>query len=151
MKQAIGFLVLILVLFGCQKKQPDVIIKPIYIYRDTADAHFIKTIGQIESGNTDSITGENGAGVGRFGIYEVCLRGTGFDKLFGYTHSDMMNKEASERVFWAMMGIFVYQHMQKTGDAPTYEELSRKWAGGPNGELKAATLKYLIKFKSESK
>jgi hypothetical protein len=57
-------------------------------------------------------------------------------------------REKSEAVFWAMMGIFCHLHYQKHGHYPTYQELSRKWAGGPNGEEKAATLKYLNKFKS---
>jgi hypothetical protein len=148
-KQTIGFLALCLTLFGCQKPQPEVYVKTIIIYRDTCDSEFIRKIGQIESGGLDSISGENGRGIGRYGIYEIAVIGSGMAALLNYSHSDMYRKEASERVFWAMMGVFCHLHWQKYGQPPTYEELARKWSGGPNGENKDATLKYLKKFRNE--
>lgn len=149
-KQTIGFIALIITLFGCSqpKPEPTVIVKCITIYRDTCDSEFIRKIGQIESGNLDSISGDNGKGIGRYGIYEIAVIGSGMAALLNYNHKDMYKRECSERVFWAMMGIFTHLHWQKYGHPPTYEELARKWAGGPNGEQKTATLKYLKKFKS---
>jgi hypothetical protein len=148
-KQTIGFIALCLTLFGCQRPQPEVYVKTIIIYRDTCDSEFIRKIGQIESGGLDSISGENGAGIGRYGIYEIAVIGSGMAALLNYSHSDMYRKEASDRVFWAMMGVFCHLHWQKYGQPPTYEELARKWSGGPNGENKDATLKYLKKFRNE--
>ena len=147
--QAIGFIALCLTLFGCQKPEPIVIIKVIerVVYRDTADSEFMRKIAQIETGANDSLSGENGAGRGRYGIYDVCLEGTGFKTLLNWEHQDMHNREAATAVFWAMMGIFMHTHYQKHGSFPTYEQLARKWAGGPNGETKAATLRYLDKFR----
>ena len=146
-KQIIGFIALCFTLFGCQKPEAEVYVKTIIIYRDTCDSEFIKKIGQIESGGTDSISGENGAGIGRYGIYEIAVIGSGMAALLNYQHPDMYRREASDRVFWAMMGIFCHLHRQKYGHYPSYEELARKWAGGSNGEQKAATLKYLDKFR----
>jgi hypothetical protein len=58
----------------------------------------------------------------------------------------MHNKEYSDRVFWAVMGIFCHLYAQKHGHYPTYEELARMWAGGADGYKKESTLKYLNKF-----
>jgi hypothetical protein len=146
-KQTIGFIILCLTLFGCQKPEPEVIVKTFIIYRDTCDSDFMRKIGQIESGGMDSISGENGRGIGRYGIYEIAVIGSGLNALLNYQHDDMYRKEKSDRVFWAMMGIFTHLHWQKYGQPPSYEDLARKWAGGPNGERKAATLKYLKKFR----
>jgi hypothetical protein len=146
-KQTIGFIALCLTLFGCQKPEPEVIVKTFIIYRDTCDSDFIRKIGQIESGGIDSISGENGRGIGRYGIYEIAVIGSGMAALLNYQHDDMYRKEKSDRVFWAMMGIFTHLHWQKYGQPPSYEDLARKWAGGPNGEKKDATLKYLMKFR----
>lgn len=128
------------------KPEPTIIVKPIYIYRDTCDSQFMNKICQIESGCLDSISGENGMGIGRFGIYEICLIGSGLDVLLNMKHEDMYTRKNSEAVFWAMMGIFQYQHWQKYGKPASYEELARKWAGGPDGERKDATLRYLRAF-----
>jgi hypothetical protein len=146
--QIIGFLVLCAVLFMPRRQEPEIIVKTITIYRDTSSFDFINKIAQIETGCNDSLSGENGAGRGRFGIYDICVKGSGLKDLLGFTHYDMHDREKSEAVFWAMMGIFCHLHYQKHGHYPTYQELSRKWAGGPNGEEKTATLKYLNKFKS---
>ncbi len=148
MKQLIGFLILCATLFGCQRPEPEVVVKIVTVYRDTCDSEFMSKIGQIETGGTDSISAENGRGKGRYGIYEVCVKGSGLMDLLGYTHDDMMTKEKSDHVFWAMMGIFCHQYAQKHGKYPTYEDLARMWAGGPSGHEKNATLKYLQKFKS---
>jgi hypothetical protein len=147
MKQLIGFITLCSVLFGCQKPEPEVIVKTFIIYRDTCDSDFMRKIGQIESGGMDSISGENGRGIGRYGIYEIAVIGSGLNALLNYQHDDMYTREKSDRVFWAMMGIFTHLHWQKYGQPPSYEDLARKWAGGPNGERKDATLKYLMKFR----
>jgi hypothetical protein len=147
-KQTIGFIALCLALFGCQKPQPKVIVKYITIYRDTSSFDFINKIAQIETGANDSLSGENGAGRGRFGIYDICVKGSGLKDLLNFNHYDMHAREKSEAVFWAMMGIFCHLHYAKHGHYPTYQELARKWAGGPNGENKTATLKYLNKFRS---
>jgi hypothetical protein len=146
-KQTIGFIILCLTLFGCQKPEPEVIVKTFIIYRDTCDSDFMRKIGQIESGGMDSISGENGRGIGRYGIYEIAVIGSGLNALLNYQHDDMYTREKSDRVFWAMMGIFTHLHWQKYGQPPSYEDLARKWAGGPNGERKDATLKYLRKFR----
>jgi hypothetical protein len=148
MKQLIGFIILLSALFGCQKPEPEVYIEVVTIYRDTCDSEFIAKIGTIETGGTDSITAEQGRGVGRYGIYNVCVRGSGLMDLLGYEHIDMMSKEKSDHVFWAMMGIFCYQYAQKHGHYPNYEDLARMWAGGPTGYKKNSTLKYLEKFKT---
>jgi len=150
--QFFGFVALCFLLIILKPKDR-IIQKPIYvevekiIYRDTCDSHFIKTIGEIETGNNDSLSGDSGMGRGRFGIYDICLTGTGFKDLLNLDHSDMHNKEAAMSVFWGMMGIFCHEHYKRHGHYPTYEELARKWCGGPNGETKKATLKYLSKFK----
>jgi hypothetical protein len=147
MKQLIGFTIFCAVLFCCQKPQPEVYVKTIIIYRDTCDSEFQRKIGQIESGGLDSISGENGRGIGRYGIYEIAVIGSGMSALLNYQHSDMYTKENSDRVFWAMMGVFCHLHWQKYGQPPTYEDLARKWSGGPNGQEKEATIKYLNKFR----
>jgi len=118
------------------------------ITRDTCDSEFIRKIAQIETGGNDSTIAEGGAGRGRFGIYDICVTGSGLSSLLGFTHEDMNNKEMSKAVFWAMMGVFCHTHYEKHGKYPTYEELARKWAGGPDGELKESTLKYLNKFRA---
>lgn len=120
----------------------------VIVYRDTCDSNFMRKIAQIETACNDSTVAENGQGRGRFGIYDVCVTGTGLKTLLGFTHADMNNKEFSTAVFWSMMGIFCHTHYQKHGSYPTYEELARKWAGGPDGELKETTLKYLNKFRT---
>ena len=117
------------------------------IYRDTCDSQFMNKISAIETGSNDSTIAENGAGRGRFGIYDICVTGSGLKSLLGLDHADMNNKEASTAVFWAMMGIFCHTHYQKHGSYPTFEDLARKWAGGPDGELKQSTLNYLNKFR----
>ena len=153
MKQLIGFIILTAVLFGCHRDKkncckPNTVIKTdtVVIYRDTSDSRFFWAIGQIESGNIDSITGDSGLGIGRFGIYDICLTGTGLKTSLGYVHTDMMDSVASRRVFWAMMGIFAHEHYKRNGRYPTYEELARKWCGGPVGDEKTVTLKYKNKF-----
>ena len=150
MKQLTAFLILISVLFGCQQKQPEpkIIIKTITIYRDTCDSEFIRKIGQIESGNTDSVIEANGHGYGRYQIYNICVKGSGMTDLLGYSHDDMFNAEKSKHVFWATMGIFCHTYAQKHGHYPTYEQLARMWCGGPEGYKKNATLNYLHKFKT---
>jgi hypothetical protein len=120
----------------------------VIVYRDTCDSEFISKIAQIETGGNDSTVAENGQGRGRYGIYDICVTGTGLKSLLGFTHADMNNPEMSTAVFWAMMGIFCYVHHQKHGIYPTYEELARKWAGGPNGDEKQTTLKYLNKYRT---
>ncbi len=148
MKKLTAFLILISVLFGCSK-EPKVIVKTITIYRDTCDSEFIKKIGQLETGNTDSISAEQGKGKGRFGIYNICVKGSGLHDLLGYSHDDMFNKEKSVHVFWATMGIFCYSYAQKHGKYPSYEDLARMWCGGPEGYKSNATLNYLHKFKQQ--
>jgi len=148
MKQLTAFLILISVLFGCQKPEPTVIVKTITIYRDTCDSEFIRKIGQIETGNSDSLTEVGGHGKGRFQIYNICVKGSGLTDLLGYSHDDMFNHEKSVHVFWATMGIFCHTYAQKHGKYPTYEELSRMWCGGPKGYKSNATLNYLHKFKT---
>ena len=122
-------------------------VKTVTVYRDTCDSEFIRKIAQIETGGNDSTVAEGGRGHGRFGIYDICVTGTGLKSLLGFTHADMNNPEMSTAVFWAMMGIFCHTHYQKHGAYPTYEQLARKWAGGPDGEVKESTLKYLNKFR----
>jgi hypothetical protein len=148
--QIIGFLILCAVLFGFYKKKPEIHVKVIerVVYRDTSDSEFMRKIAQLETGGNDSLSGDGGRGRGRFGIYDVCLTGTGFKDLLNLDHADMHNREAATAVFWAMMGIFMHLHYSEHGKFPTFEELARKWAGGPNGETKKATLKYLEKFRS---
>jgi len=136
----------------------DTIVKTQIVYRDTSDSQFFKAILEIESGTItmfekDStyldkqISAEHGRGKGHLGIYEVCVRGTGFHKVLGYTHDDMFELEKSSHVFWAMMGIFVDRFSRKYGRYPTREELSRMWSGGPDGHKKKSTKRYETKFK----
>lgn len=151
MKEIIGFTILAVCLFGCiQTKQArEVQIKVIekIVYRDTCDSEFIRKIGQIESGGIDSTVAEQGRGRGRYGIYNICVKGSGLADLLKYSHNDMNTKEKSDRVFWAVMGIFCHLYAQKHGHYPTYEELARMWAGGSEGYKSNATLNYLNKFK----
>jgi hypothetical protein len=146
--QILGFFILCAVLFIPCRPEPEIIVKTITIYKDTSSFDFINKIAQIETGANDSLSGENGAGRGRFGIYDICVTGSGLKDLLGFNHYDMHAREKSEAVFWAMMGIFCHLHYQKHGHYPTYEQLARKWAGGPNGDDKVVTLRYLNKFKS---
>ena len=149
MKQTFGFLILCSVLFGCSKPQPEIRIITKVIYRDTCnqDSEFIQKIGQIETGNTDSTIAEGGRGRGRYGIYEICVKGSGMCDLLGYSHADMNTKIKSDHVFWATMGIFCYLYAREYGHYPTYEQLARMWAGGYNAHDKNCTLNYLKKFK----
>ena len=150
MKQLTAFIILVAVLFSCQQKQlePTVIIKTVTVYRDTCDSEFIRKIGQIESGNTDSVIEANGHGYGRYQIYNICVKGSGMTDLLGYSHADMFNHEKSKHVFWATMGIFCHTYTQKHGHYPTYEELARMWCGGSEGYKSNATLNYLHKFRT---
>jgi hypothetical protein len=148
MKQLIRLTILCFTLYGCSHAEPTVIIKEVIVYRGTCDSEFIRKIGQIESGNIDSITGENNAGRGRFGIYNICVKGSGMTDLLGYSHFDMYNAEKSKHVFWATMGIFCHTFAQKNGRYPTYEELARMWCGGPAGYKSNKTLKYLNKYRT---
>ena len=150
MKQLTAFIILVAILFSCQQKQlePTVIIKTVTVYRYTCDSEFIRKIGQIESGNTDSVIEANGHGYGRYQIYNICVKGSGMTDLLGYSHDDMFNHEKSKHVFWATMGIFCHTYAQKHGKYPTYEELARMWCGGPEGYKSNATLNYLHKFKT---
>ena len=149
-QQILGFIILCSVLFGCKRTEPEVIVRVIerVVYRDTCDSEFIRKIGEIETGNNDDMSGENDMGRGRFGTYEICVRGSGLMDALGYTHEDMHDPKKSKHVFWAMMGIFTYQYWSKYGQPPTYEDLARMWAGGPNGYQKESTLRYLDKFRS---
>lgn len=153
MKQAIGFIILVATLFGCKQPKPE--IKIVYrdiqytVYRDTCDSEFIHKIGELESGNTDSINEVGGHGKGRYQIYNICVKGSGMTDLLGYTHDDMYNPEKSKHVFWATMGIFCHLYAQKHGHYPTYEELARMWCGGADGYNKNSTLKYLNKFRQK--
>lgn len=154
MKQLTAFIILIVVLFGCKQTptkqiEPTIIYLTDTVYVDTCDSEFIRKIGYLESGNTDSITGDSGRGKGRFQIYNICVKGSGLHDLLGYSHEDMFNKEKSVHVFWATMGIFCYSYAQKHGKYPSYEDLARMWCGGPEGYKKNATLNYLHKFKQQ--
>lgn len=149
MKQILGFSILIFCLFGCQRPEPNIKIKIVerIVYRDTCDSEFIRKIGQLETGNTDSTIAEGGKGRGRYGIYNICVKGSGLADLLNLKHESMNKKENSDRVFWAVMGIFCHLYAQKHGHYPTYEELARMWAGGADAYDKQQTLKYLAKFK----
>lgn len=149
-KTILALVIFLTVLFSCKskKKEPQIIIKTVTVYRDTCDSDFINKIAQIETGANDSLSGENGMGRGRYGIYEVCVLGSGLNALLGYTHEDMHDKDKADKVFWAMMGIFNYLYWQKNGAPPSYEDLARMWSGGPMGYEKEATLRYLEKFKN---
>jgi len=152
MKQILGLTILAAVLFGCSQtveQKPKVIIKVIekIVYRDTCDSEFIRKIGQIETGNTDSLTEVGGHGKGRFQIYNICVKGSGMTDLLGYSHDDMFQHEKSIHVFWATMGIFCHTFAQKHGRYPTYEELARMWCGGSEGYKSNSTLNYLNKFR----
>ena len=150
MKQLTAFAILTAILFSCQqpKPEPQIIVKTITIYRDTCDSEFIRKIGQIETGNTDSLTEIGGHGKGRFQIYNICVKGSGLHDLLGYSHNDMFKHEKSVHVFWATMGIFCHTYAQKHGKYPTYEDLARMWCGGPEGYKSNATLNYLHKFRT---
>ena len=73
--------------------QPEVIVKYTTIYRDTCDSDFMRKIGEIESGGMDSISGDNGKGIGRYGIYEIAVVGSGMAALLNYQHEDMYMHE----------------------------------------------------------
>jgi len=147
MKQAIAFIILVAVLFGCKKQQTEIIYVHRIIYRDTCDSEFIRKIGQIESGNTDNAKSQHG--YGRYQIYNICVKGSGMTDLLGYSHDDMFKHEKSVHVFWATMGIFCHTYAQKHGHYPSYEELARMWCGGSEGYKSNATLNYLNKFRQK--
>ena len=153
MPQLIGLIILAAAIFSCShlKQEPEVIIKVVerVVYRDTCDSEFIRKIGQIESGNTDSVVEANGHGYGRYQIYNICVKGSGLTDLLGYNHNDMFNAIKSQHVFWATMGIFCHTYAQKNGRYPTYEELARMWCGGSEGYKSNATLNYINKYKKQ--
>jgi hypothetical protein len=129
--------------------EPEVIVKTVTITRDTCnpDSDFIQKIGEIESGNIDTINEVGGKGKGRFQIYEICVKGSGLQDLLNYSQEDMYGRENSERVFWATIGIFCHLYAQKYGNYPSYEELARMWCGGLEGYKSNATLNYLNKYR----
>lgn len=132
---------------GCQKQKPEIIYVKRIIYRDTCDSEFMSKIGYIESGNIDSTIGDGGRAFGRYGIHEICVKGSGLMDLLGYTHADMFDSTKAQQVFWATMGVNCYTYARRHGKYPTFEELARMWNGGPIGHEKQATLKYLEKFR----
>jgi hypothetical protein len=136
------------VIYAGSKPEPEVIVKTIYIMRDTCDtdSDFIRAIGQIESKNTDSAIGDGGRAFGRYQIHDVCVTGSGLKDLLNYQHKNMFDSVKAERVFWAVMGINCHVYAQKYGKYPNYGELARMWNGGPNGYQNEATLNYLKKF-----
>jgi hypothetical protein len=131
------------------KQQPEVIVKTVYVTRDTCDtdSDFIRAIGQIETNNTDNVVGDGGRAIGRYQIHDICVKGSGLKDLLNYQHKDMADSIKAEHVFWATMGVHCYTYAQKYGSYPSYEELARMWNGGPNGYQMEATLGYLKKFK----
>jgi len=140
---------IIALIYAGNKPEPEIIVKTVTITRDTCnpDSDFIQKIGEIESGNIDTINEVGGKGKGRFQIYEICVKGSGMADLLNYSHEDMYGRENSEHVFWATMGIFCHTFAQKHGRYPTYEELARMWCGGSEGYKSNATLNYLNKFR----
>jgi hypothetical protein len=136
------------VIYAGSKPEPEVIVKTIYITRDTCDtdSDFINAIGHIETQNTDSLIGDSGRAFGRYQIHDVCITGSGLKNLLNYQHKDMFDSVKAERVFWAVMGINCHVYAQKYGKYPDYGELARMWNGGPNGYQNEATLNYLKKF-----
>ena len=136
------------VIYAGSKPEPEVIVKTIYITRDTCDtdSDFINAIGHIETLNTDSLIGDSGRAFGRYQIHDVCVTGSGLKDLLNYQHKDMFDSVKAERVFWAVMGINCHVYAQKYGKYPNYGELARMWNGGPNGYQNEATLNYLKKF-----
>ena len=133
------------------KQKAEVIVKTIYVTRDTCDtdSDFIRAIGQIESKNIDSLIGDYGRAIGRYQIHDICVTGSGLKDLLNYQHKDMEDSVKAEHVFWAAMGVHCYTYAQKHRKYPTYEELARMWNGGPNGYKKESTLGYLKKFKEQ--
>ena len=130
------------------KQQHEVIVKTVYITRDTCDtdSDFINAIGEIESLNTDSLIGDSGRAYGRYQIHDICVKGSGLKDLLNYQHKDIFDSVKAERVFWAVMGINCHTYAQKYGKYPDYRELARMWNGGPNGYQYESTLNYLKKF-----
>lgn len=134
-------------IIGCQEPKKEIIYKTIYVYRDTCDSEFIRKIGEIESLNTDNAIGDGGRAIGRYGIHDICVKGSGLHDLLNYNHKDMADSVKAEHVFWAVMGINCHTYAMRHGKYPTYEDLARMWNGGPIGYKMNATLKYLEKFR----
>jgi hypothetical protein len=142
------FIIFFAVLLTACKTEPKVIIKTVYITRDTCDtdSDFINAIGEIETLNTDSLIGDSGRAFGRYQMHAVCVKGSGLEDLLNYQHKDMFDSTKSDHVFWAAMGVHCYSYAQKYGKYPNLGELARMWNGGPNGHKKQSTLNYLKKF-----
>jgi hypothetical protein len=134
-------------IIGCQEHKKEIIYKTIYVYRDTCDSEFIRKIGEIESLNTDNAIGDGGRAIGRYGIHDICVKGSGLQDLLNYNHKDMADSVKAEHVFWAVMGINCHTYAMRHGKYPRYEDLARMWNGGPAGYKMNATLKYLEKFR----
>ena len=152
MRDVILFCLLIAaIIYAGNKPQSEVIVKTIYVTRDTCntDSDFIRAIGQIESKNTDSAIGDGGRAIGRYQIHDICVKASGLKDLLNYQHKDMADSVKAEHVFWAVMGINCHTYAMKHGKYPTYDELARMWNGGPNGHNMKATLGYLKKFKEQ--
>jgi hypothetical protein len=136
------------IIYAGSKPEPEVIVKTVYITRDTCDidSDFINAIGHIETLNTDSLIGDSGRAYGRYQMHAVCVKGSGLKDLLNYQHKDMFDSVKSDHVFWAAMGVHCYTYAQKHGKYPNLGELARMWNGGPNGHKKQSTLNYLKKF-----
>ena len=136
------------IIYAGYKPKPEVIVKTIYITKDTCDtdSDFINAIGQIETLNTDSLIGDSGRAYGRYQIHDVCVTASGLKNLLNYQHKDMFDSVKANRVFWAVIGINCHTYAQKYGKYPDYGDLVRMWNGGPLGYQNEATLNYLKKF-----
>jgi hypothetical protein len=129
----------------------------VYIYKDTADSHFFKTILQIESGlitemqtgdpdQYEKVIGDGGRAHGNLGIHAICIKNTPCHVL-GYTHEDMFDLEKASHVFWAKMGVYCYKYKKEFGKLPSYETLGRMWNGSYKRHNSPSTIKYRDKYR----
>jgi len=92
----------------------------------------------VESGGNASAIGDNGNAVGSFQIWKIYVddvnRIRGNDK---YSYTDRLDRSKSRD----MATIYLNHY------GGTFEEMARKFNGGPNGHKKEATLKYWVKVK----
>ena len=92
----------------------------------------------VESGGDSNAVGDNGNAIGSFQIWKIYVddvnRILGNDK---YSYTDRLDRSKSRD----MATIYLNHY------GGTFEEMARKFNGGPNGHKKEATLKYWVKVK----
>lgn len=112
--------------------------------------NLVNAIHQIEtSGKVGAILGDNGKALGPLQIHLVAWADAAeFDQSIGGKYSDCSGLKYSKKIFIAYSTRYVRGKNFNSLTLGDCEVIARKWNGGPNGDKKAATLKYWEKVKS---